>query len=246
MKNLSKIIPKILLGIAAVLIAAFGVKNVIDYEIYKNSISSAPFDLVVSINALLLVLPAAVIAASALFMEGKTRALAICAAICAAVSVEEFVRQTIPYQFRFPDTLLMVSPYIAATSIFAIFAIILVGKSGDKKRISKILFGISRAITAGFIIMCIIMTIANKGRDSFQEFFLLAIFLLLPAALLEATALFLRGDTFLLATGAVISALLAILIAFLCEGLPIICLPAVVSALLCALFAVKSKMRGKI
>lgn len=240
---------KILLGIAVVLVAAFGVKNVTDYEIYRKDISSAPFDLAVGVNALLLALPAAIIAAAALFSERKTRALAICAAVCAAVSVEEFVRQTTE-QFRFPDALLMASPYIAATSIFAVFVMILVGRNGDKKRISRILFGISGAIAAGFVIMCIIMTIANKGRDRFfkelfRVFFFYGIFFLLPAAITAAAALYLRRNTVFLAVGAAVCAAIIALMLIL-QVLWIMTLPTLITAAVCMILAVLAHKKKEV
>lgn len=240
----------ILLGIAAVLAAAFVVKNVIDYGDYQTHINSAPFDLVVGINALLLVLPAAFLAAIAFSSEKKKHVLMKLAAIFTTAAVEEFVRMKAVRGFVAADSLLMSSPYIAAAAIFAAFMTVLMVKNGGEKTLSRILLSISGAITAGFVIMCIIMTVANKGRDSFTElftmFFLYAIFFLLPAAILAATALFLRGKTVALVTGAVISALLVVLIVFLSKDLPIIAMPAVVSAALCVIFAVKSKKRGKI
>lgn len=244
-----KTLSKILLGIAVVLVAAFGVKNVIDYESYRKSTSSAPFDLVVGINALLFVLPAAIIAAVALFSERKTRALAICTAVCAAVSVEEFVRQTIEYGFDLFSNLLMASPYIAATSIFAVFTVILVGRNGDKKRISRILFGISGAITAGFVIMFIIMTVSYKWVNSFGEFFQLFFFygsfFLLPAVITAAAALYLRGNAVLPAVGAAVCTVLVVLM-LVFQVYLIMILPALIAAAACVILAVLAHKKKEV
>lgn len=115
---------KILVGISAALLAAFAAKNIINYASYVKTINSAPFDVNISINALFLVIPAAVLAAIALFLERKTRIPVICAAIFAAVVIEELMRQIAVYHFSFLDGLLLAIPYIAAAVIFAVFAII--------------------------------------------------------------------------------------------------------------------------
>lgn len=244
-----KTLSKILLGIAVVLVAAFGVKNIIDYEIYRKSISSAPFDIVVGLNALLFVLPASIIAAVVLFSERKTRALAICAAVCAAVSVEEFVRQTIVYGFDFFSNLLTASPYIAATSIFAVFVTILVGRNGDKKKISRILFGISGAITVGFVIMCIIMTVSYKWTNSFGEFlqmfFFYGSFFLLPAVITAAAALYLRGNAVLPAVGAAVCTV-QIVIMLVLQVLWITILPALIAAAACVILAVLAHKKKEV
>lgn len=238
---------KILLGVSAVLPVVFGVKNVVDYEHYRKYISSAPFDLNISVNALLFLLPAALLAAVVLFSEKKKRVLAICTAVFAAVSVEEFARQ-MSARSGVEDSLLLSSPYIAAAVIFAVFTIVLVVKSGGEKAISRLLFCISGAITAGFVIMCIVETVDNSGRDNIMQLFtayiLYGVFFLLPAAIVAETALFMRGKTVLLAVGAAVSVLIVLLLMLL-KVLWILSLPAVVSAALCVIFAIKSK-RGKV
>ena len=101
---------KILLGLAAALLAAFGVKNIINYASYTKTINSAPFDVTVSLNALFFVIPAAILAAVAFFLERKTRVLAICAAIITAVVIEELTRRIAVYHFAAADGLLLASP----------------------------------------------------------------------------------------------------------------------------------------
>ncbi len=123
-----KISSKILLSVSGALLAVFAVKNIIDYSRYTKTVNSAPFDITISLNALFLVVPAAVLAAIALFSERKTRVLAISAAVFAAISIEEIVRQIAVRHFVILDGLLMAIPYIAAAVIFAVFIIVLTVK----------------------------------------------------------------------------------------------------------------------
>lgn len=115
---------KIFVGASAALLAAFAAKNIIDYSRYKNTVNSAPFDVAISVNALFLVLPAALLAAIAFYRERKTRVLAICAAVLAVISIEETARQITVNRSSLSDGLLLAIPYIAAAAVFAVFAII--------------------------------------------------------------------------------------------------------------------------
>lgn len=120
-----KISSKVLLGASGALIAAFAVKNVVNYSRYTKTVNSAPFDITISLNALVLVVPAAVLAAIAFFSERNTRVLAISAAVFAAVSVEEFIRHIDFERFIMLDGLLFAIPYLAAAVIFTAFLIVL-------------------------------------------------------------------------------------------------------------------------
>lgn len=238
---------KVFLGVSGALAVVFGVKTAIDYDSYRHSISSVPF-LGASVNALLFLLPAAVLTAVVLFGERRTRVLAICAAVFAAAAAVEFARQVKVYRFGVADGMLMSSPYFAAAVIFAVFMTICLVKSGGEKTPSMVLLGLSGLITVGFVIACIFEIIDRQSRDNimqlFAGFFCYALFLLLPAAILAATALFLRGRTVLLIIGAVMSVLVVMLMLVL-RVLWIMTVPALVSAAVCVVFAVKSKKRGK-
>lgn len=115
-----KTLSKVLLGISAALAVVFGVKTAIDFDSYRHSINSAPF-LGASVNALLFLLPAAVLAAVVLFGERRTRVLAVLASVFTAAAAVEFARQIKVYRFGAADSLLMSSPYFAAAVIFAVF-----------------------------------------------------------------------------------------------------------------------------
>lgn len=177
---------KILFGISAVILAAFAVKNNIDYSSYVKTVNSAPFDVAVSVNTLFFVLPAAVLAATALFLERKTRALAICAALFAAISVEELTRHITVNQFTASDSLLMAKPYIAAAVIFAVLLILSEMKSGSGRTLSAALFVISGAITAVFVVMCLNQIIDRRGLDNIMQLFtgliIYSVIFLIPAA----------------------------------------------------------------
>lgn len=114
-----KISSKILLSVSGALLAVFAVKNIIDYSRYTKTVNSAPFDIRISLNALVLVVPAALLAAIALFSEKKTRVLAICTAVFAAISIEEIVRQ-----ITVLDGLLLAIPYLASAVIILIMTLI--------------------------------------------------------------------------------------------------------------------------
>lgn len=112
---------KILVGVSGALLAAFAVKSFIDYSRYTKTVNSAPFDIRISLNALFLVIPAALLAAIALIFERKTCVLGFLAAVFAAISVEEFIRNFIT-RFPFLDSFLLTIPYFAVTGIFLLSA----------------------------------------------------------------------------------------------------------------------------
>ena len=163
-----KISSKILFCIAAALFAAFGIKNIINYASYARTINSAPFDVMISSNALFFVIPAAILAAIALCSERKTRVLAICAAIFAAVVIEELTRRIAVYHFAAADGLLLASPYIAAAVIFAVFVILSEHKNGGKT-LSTALFVISGALFAAFIVMSLNQVIDRRRLDNVMQ-----------------------------------------------------------------------------
>lgn len=113
---------KILLVISLVGLLAFLVKSIVDKANF--SAYHVTFDFNLTVNALLFLFPAALLAAIALFLERKTRVLAICATFFAAFCVEELTRHIAVEHFTAADGLLMAIPYIASAVIFAIFAII--------------------------------------------------------------------------------------------------------------------------
>lgn len=236
---------KILVGVSGALAAAFVVKTFIDRENY--GISSAPFELAVSVNALMLLLPASVFCAAALFSERKFRVMAGFAVSFAAIAVWRFALQ-MSDQMGVSNSLIISSPYIAAAVIFAAFMIVLMVKNGGEKTSARILLGVSGAITVLFVVMCLNQILDRRGIDNimqlFAGIFFYALFLLPPAAIIAAAALFLRGKTILLIIGAVLNVLLAALMIFL-KVLWILTVPALASAAVCTVFAINSKKRGK-
>lgn len=140
---------KILLAIAGALAAAFVVKTVIDRDNY--GISSAPFELTVSVNALMLLLPAAIFCAAALFSERKSHVMAGFAASFAAIAVWRFALQ-MSDQMGVSNSLLISSPYIAAAVVFVIFAI-----AGKLKHNGTILLIAGAVISAALSVLMIIV-----------------------------------------------------------------------------------------
>lgn len=141
---------KILIALAAALGAAFIVKTLIDRDNYRIS-WSAPFELTISVNALMLLLPAAVFCAAALFSERKTVITACFAAGFAAVAVWRFALQ-MSDKWGVLDSLLIASPYIAAAVVFVIFA-----AAGKMKRSGTILLIAGAVMSAALAVLMIIV-----------------------------------------------------------------------------------------
>lgn len=141
---------KILIALAAALGAAFLVKSLIDRENYRIS-WSAPFELTISINALMLLLPAAVFCAAALFSQRKTGVMAAFAAGFAALAVWRFALQ-MSDKMGVSNSLLIASPYIAAAVVFMIFA-----AAGKLKRSGTILLIAGAVISAALAVLMIIV-----------------------------------------------------------------------------------------
>lgn len=169
---------KILIALAAALGAAFIVKTFIDRENYRIS-WSAPFELTISINALMLLLPAAVFCAAALFSERKPLVMAEFAVGFAAFAVWRFALQ-MSDKMGVSDSLLIASPYIAAAVVFLIFA-----AAGKLKRSGTILLIAGAVISAALAVLmimilfwffaipalistavCVILAIQNKKRGN--------------------------------------------------------------------------------
>lgn len=68
-------------GCGALLIA-FAVKTIIEWNYYTHTINSAPFSLFVIVNALGFIVPAAILAAAALFLLKKPKGLWIVGGAC--------------------------------------------------------------------------------------------------------------------------------------------------------------------
>lgn len=141
---------KILIALAAALGAAFIVKTFIDRENYRIS-WSAPFELAISINALMLLLPAAVFCAAALFSERRTGVMAAFAAGFAALAVWRFALQMAD-GMGVSNSLLIASPYIAAAVVFVIFAI-----AGRLNRSGTILLIAGAVISTALAVLMIIV-----------------------------------------------------------------------------------------
>lgn len=140
---------KILVGVSGALLAAFVVKTFIDRENY--GISSAPFELAVSVNALMLLLPASVFCAAALFSERKICVMAGFAVSFAVIAVWRFALQ-MSDQMGVSNGLIISSPYIAAVVVFVIFAI-----AGILKHNGTILLIAGAVISAALSVLMILV-----------------------------------------------------------------------------------------
>ncbi len=67
-----KIIYKILFTISILLLVAFAVKTIIDYINYSTTLNSAPFSVFILMNAIMLILPSAIIALIGFIVKRKT------------------------------------------------------------------------------------------------------------------------------------------------------------------------------
>ena len=137
---MKKIAAKILLGLSAALCVAFVVIICIAYNIYSQTINSAPFIVCVALNALYFIAPAAALAAVALFLMRKTKALAICAISFGALAVVFIGYYVIDYRQGgeigdlLPDSLLLAIPLIFSGIVFLVFA--LISRYSQKKALS--------------------------------------------------------------------------------------------------------------
>lgn len=71
----------------AALLVVFAVKTALDRNYFMTEANSAPFSLQLTVNALGFIFPAAILAAAALFLLKKPRALWIVGGVCAAAAV---------------------------------------------------------------------------------------------------------------------------------------------------------------
>lgn len=130
---MKKIATKILLGISAALCVAFAVKICVDYNIYSQTINSAPFIVGVALNALYFIAPAAALAAVALFLMRKTKALSICAISFGALTAG-FIGYFLIAYGQILDSLLLAIPLIFSGIVFLIF--MLISRYSQKKALS--------------------------------------------------------------------------------------------------------------
>lgn len=116
---------------------------------------------------------------------------------------------------------------------------------------SKILLGISGVLIIMFVVICADQTLNRKKYvidnvfQLFTGYIFYAVYFIVPAGILAACALFPRKKTILLIFCALIGAFIAAFV-FLVGSLWIFAVPAVFSAVVCVIFAVKHKNRGKI
>lgn len=112
----------------------------------------------------------------------------------------------------------------------------------------RILLSVSGVLTVIFLVKCVVSIFDRKGLNNimqlFAGFFFHALYFLLPAAIIVATALEFSGKPLPLIMGAVVSVLLAAFILLLRERW-IMTIPALTSAVICAVYALNSIMRGK-
>lgn len=140
---------KILIALASALGAAFIVKTIIARENY--GVSSAPFELEISINALMLLFPAAVFCAAALFSERKPFTMACFAAGFTAMAVWRFALQ-MSDGMGVSNGLVIASPYIAAAVEIMIFM-----AAGKLKRGGTILLIAGAVINAALAVLVIMI-----------------------------------------------------------------------------------------
>lgn len=131
---MKKIAAKILLGLSAALCVAFAVIICVAYNIYSQTINSAPFIVCVALNALYFIAPAAALAAVALFLMRKTRALAVSAIAFGALTAGFIGYYIIAYGVMFPDSLILAIPFVFSGIIFLIFT--LISRYSQKKALS--------------------------------------------------------------------------------------------------------------
>ncbi len=109
----------------------------------------------------------------------------------------------------------------------------------------RILLGVSGVFTVMFVVMCLNQILDRRGNcidnimQIFAGIFFYALFFLLPAAIIAATALEFIGKPLPLITGAVVSVLLAALMLLL-KAHWIMTIPALTSAVICTVFAINS------
>lgn len=111
---------------------------------------------------------------------------------------------------------------------------------------SKLLLGISGALIIVFVVMCADQTL-NRNKYAidnvlqlFAGYIFFAVYFVVPAGILAACALFPRKNPILLIFGALISAFIAAFV-FLVGSLWIFAVPAVFSAAVCVILAIKRK-----
>ncbi len=137
---MKKIAAKILLGISAALCVRFAVKICVDHNIYSHTINSAPFIVVIALDALYFIAPAAALAAVALFLMQKTKALAVCAISFGALAAGFIGYYIIAYRQGgrigdiLPDSLLLAMPFVFSGIVFLIFT--LISRYSQKKALS--------------------------------------------------------------------------------------------------------------
>lgn len=119
-----------LFSASAALIIGFVIKTLIDREKFTQSeLYTIPFGLHVVLNALLLIFPAVILAAVAVFILKKTRVLAICGGVFAVVAVGVAL-----FSGNFSDGLIYAVPAALSAVVCGIFAVISII---SKKRLSK-------------------------------------------------------------------------------------------------------------
>lgn len=137
---MKKIMAKVLLGLSAALCVAFAVITCVAYNIYSQTINSAPFIVGVALNALYFIAPAAALAAVALFLMRKTKALAVCAISFGALTAGFIGYYLIAYgqggriEDMLLDSLLLAIPLIFSGIVFLIF--MLISRYSQKKALS--------------------------------------------------------------------------------------------------------------
>lgn len=111
---------------------------------------------------------------------------------------------------------------------------------------SKIILGISGVLIILFVVICADQTLNRKNYvidnvfQLFTGYIFYAVYFIVPAGILAAYALFPRNNPILLICCALISVLIAAFV-FLVGGLWIFAVPAIFSAAVCVISAIKRK-----
>lgn len=235
---------RLLLGISFAGLLAFLVKSIVDKANF--SAYHVTFDFILAVNALLFLLPAAVLAAVAMLKERRRCELVILGIVFGSIAVAVFIQQMVNGS-AITDCLLIAMPYFSSFAFLTMFAVMLAVK--NEKRLSVVLLCGSGVWVLFFTVACVVDFFGTGVYDNVMQrvtgFIMYGLFFLLPAAITAAAALYLRRNTVFLAVGAAVCAAIIALMLIL-QVLWIMTLPALITAAVCVILAVLAHKKNEV
>lgn len=223
-------------ALSGVFLLAFVVVCIVNYAPYIHSANSAPFDLMIAVYAMVLLVPSVVLGTAALVREGKVKPLYIAAGVLALMTIPSWLSIT-------------VMQFVSGLPLLICISCVLCGALITKYR-SKPLFICAGAVFAAFLAIALIAAAAAPGKISGESLLAICVAFAIPA--IDGAAFGLAGGWYLLGKPAALFVLGALLVSvagvlpFIWGALGFVFgVPTILCAAVCVALGILSKRERK-